>query len=618
MYSTSLHRILRSLPLCSAVLLLAPGSAGAADPVITGELREWQPVTVSFHGPAADVLDDAPNPFLDYRLAVAFTNGSTSLTVPGFFDGDGTGGWRGDIWRVRFTPPRTGQWSYLVSFRSGRDVAVDLNPEAGEPAALDGAKGTFRIGRAGQPRTVPDFFRYGLLEYASGFYLKFRRGPYWIKGGTDEPEDFLAYSGFDHTRSGSEFAVTDYGQHVRDWQPGDPDWGDGRGKGIIGALNYLAARNVNLIYFLPMNIGGDGQNVWPFAGRVDPKGSPENDTTHYDVGKLRQWEIVFEHAQRKDIVLHFVLNEAERANKETLGGKTLSRERKLYYREMIARFGHHNALLWNLCEEYNLQLDYGADAVKEFARYIRALDPYRHPLTVHHAREPLAAWQPFIGSELFDLTSLQIGRADIEPVVEKFREATRKSGRPLPICIDEFTVTTDKKAHLPTDDFVTLRKEKVWPAYLSGGQVEVITQDLLDTHDFRKHEQLWNELWYARKFLEENLPFWEMEPADNLLDGEATRSGRTCTHGGQVFAKHGEAYAIYLPQANATGILDLTEAAGQYVQRWYNPRTGLFVGRSSTVTAGQRVALGPPPAEPMEDWAVLIVHPVQGPAGRSR
>lgn len=256
------------------------------DSVVEGEARVWHPLTVSFRGPAAGETDEAPNPFLDYRLTVTFTGpDGTQLRVPGFFDGDGSGGGRGDIWRVRFTPPRRGQWSYIASFRSGPDIAVDLNPASGQPAAFDGVKGTLDIERA--LRDGPEFLRYGRLEYAHGFYLKFRSGPYWIKGGTDEPEDLLAYSGFDHTRSG-KFAVTDYGGHVRDWQPGDPDWGGGKGKGFIGALNYLAAHHVNLIYFMPMNIGGDGQNVWPFAGRIDPQGSPDNDTTHYDLGKLRQ------------------------------------------------------------------------------------------------------------------------------------------------------------------------------------------------------------------------------------------------------------------------------------------------------------------------------------------
>ena len=69
-----------------------------------------------------------------------------------------------------------------------------------------------------------------------GHYLKFRNGPYWIRGGTDSPENFLAYAGFDNTPPSHKYAA-----HPEDWRPGDPDWGDGDGRAIIGVLNYLAS-----------------------------------------------------------------------------------------------------------------------------------------------------------------------------------------------------------------------------------------------------------------------------------------------------------------------------------------------------------------------------------------
>jgi hypothetical protein len=64
--------------------------------------------------------------------------------VPGFFDGGG-GDSAGEVWRARFTPDAAGIWSYQASFRSGPNVAVDLDPAAGTPAAFDGAAGTFEV-----------------------------------------------------------------------------------------------------------------------------------------------------------------------------------------------------------------------------------------------------------------------------------------------------------------------------------------------------------------------------------------------------------------------------------------------------------------------------------------
>jgi len=588
------------------VMKLAKEAAGSTYS-ISGELKKWHPVTIDFKGADSNEMASDPNPFLDYRLQLSLTGpGSKTFNVPGFYAGDGRGGDSGGIWRVRFSPDEAGRWSFRASFRKGSDVAVSLDPDAGEPTAFDGCTGTFEIAR--RDADASGFLALGRLEYTGGYYLKFRDGPYWIKGGADSPEDFLSYEEFDNTRSGSQFRVKTYADHLEHWRRGDPDWGGGKGRGIIGAINYLASQNVNLIYFLPMNIGGDGRNVWPFAGNINPAGHPSNDNLHYDVSKLDQWEIVFGHAQRKGIVLHFVFNEAERNNKTELG-TTLTTERKLFYREMLARFGHHNAILWNLCEEYNLNINLGPENVKEFARYVHDTDPYDHPVTVHHSSDPVVMLKPFLGDELFSITSIQIGRKDIEPVVENFRQLTRKAGRPIPVAIDEFTVTTHDKPWLPEDDIKALRIEKLWPAYLSGGQVEFIVGDLLETENFAKYEDLWRYIWFARKFLEENAPFWEMEPADDLLEGESVYEGKTSTHDGQVFAKAGQCYTLYFPSARQTGTLDLIAARGEFNKRWYNPRTGRFVGQAVSVKGGSKIAVGPPPTDPEKDWAILIERP---------
>lgn len=72
---------------------------------------------------------------------------------------------------------------------------------------------------------------------------------------------------------------------------------------------------------------------------------------------------MFAHAQRLGLHLHFKLQETEiddrregrerlpAAVPEALDGGSLGPERKVYLRELIARFGHHLALNWNLGEE---------------------------------------------------------------------------------------------------------------------------------------------------------------------------------------------------------------------------------------------------------------------------
>ncbi len=580
------------LTLAAGAVLVLVGPAASAHaqgaPVVDGARRVWQPVTVSFRGPRAAETDDGPNPFLDYRLQVRFEGpGGRVYDVPGFFDGDGNGGGTGDVWRARFTPDAAGTWRFRASFRAGSEVAVALGAQAGAGGgAPDGQSGSFSVG-ARDPN-APGHLRWGRLEYVGAHYLKFRDGPFFVKVGADSPEDLLAYDGFEDT----PFAPHRFAGHVRDWRPGDPDWGGGRGRGIIGALNYLAEQQVNSIYFLPMNIGGDGKNVWPFVGPIARGGSSSNDDLHYDVGKLRQWETVLAHAERRGIHLHFVLNEAEAPNKRELDDGQLGVERKLYYRELVARFGHHNALQWNLCEEYDLGLRLPPDRIKAFAGYLQAVDSYDHPITVHQVNRNLVqSWGPFVGDSRFSLTSFQSNDVD---AVADFRRRTAAAGRPLPIGMDEFT------PRLTPGNQADHRRRFLWPILLSGGTLEYITADMQATDDFRPYEALWRWGAIARGFLE-SLPFHEMEPAKSLVGNESSDFG-----GGRCFKKDGEVYAVYLPNASRAATLDLRGAAGAFEQRWFDPRAGRFVGAAVPVAGGAVVNLGAPPSSASQDWVVLV------------
>jgi len=577
----------------------AANARPTAPSAISGTLKQWHTVTVDFDGPAASERDDAPNPFLDYRLQVTFRGpAGQTYVVPGFFGGDGAGNGKGRVWRVRFTPDAAGGWTYQASFRAGPRVAIELQPAIGAPAYFDGVSGSFHV--ASRDPDASGFLKWGRLEYVGAHYLKFRDGPYWIKGGTDSPENLLAYVGFANT----PMARLSFTAHIADWQSGDPQFNAGgpdQGKGLIGALNYLGQQGVNSIYFLPMNIGGDGQDTAPFVAPLDWRGSTGNDNLHYDIRKLSQWEVFFTHAQQKGIHLHVVLGEAETSNKRELDDGELGIERKLFYREMVARFGHHLALQWNVSEEYDEGDGYGlgSERVKAFADYITRLDPYHHAITVHNVAHPDVAWAPFVGDPRFSVTSFQYYRSTAESgaEVEKWRHRTAAAGRPLVISLDEpRTVTTENMA--------AQRKEILWPTYLSGGQLEwYVEAEDQSLDNFRRYEPLWAYTRYARRFLEEHLPFWQMVPQDHLLTGLPAGAPN-----GQVFANPGNAYAIYLPRHYPDASLDLQNETGTFYQRWYNPRDGRFYGDVKQVTAGITALLGTPPGDATEDWAILLIR----------
>ncbi len=107
-------------------------------------------------------------------------------------------------------------------------------------------------------------------------------------------------------------------------------WQGEKGKNIIGALNYLASKEMNSVYFLTMNVQGDRKDVWPWIH--------ENERYRFDCSKLYQREIVFDHMDRLVLMLHFVLQETE--NELLLGIGQLGVQRKLCLGELIARFSH--------------------------------------------------------------------------------------------------------------------------------------------------------------------------------------------------------------------------------------------------------------------------------------
>ena len=594
--------------------LPVPSGPGSFDPRSSGLLEPWYPVTLSFQGPQASERDDAPNPFLDFRLTVAVTSPSgRTIEVPGFFDGDGSGGGVGNVWRARFPTHEPGTWTWVARFRSGNNVSVSLSPNTGQPAWFDGQTGSFQIAPAsGQ---AEGFYRHGKLQYVGEHYLRFHDGTWFVKGGSNSPENLLAFAGFDNTFDQGGLDTTGllgglhrFAPHVADFGPAglgssaDPlfvsaDTGvDSRG--LIGALNYLASRHVNSLFFLPMNLGGDGWEVCPFVGYL----RTPFDKTHYDVSKLAQWNQVFEHAARKSIYLEFVLGETETLNEAWLDNGQLGVERKLFYREMVARFAHLPALYWNLSEES----DFTPSAMTQFADYLQRLDPYDHPIGFHGYALPITLeypqWTSVLGDDRFSTNSIQAVPFLAGPAVEKWRSDSAAAGRKWIVGFDEQTKgLTDTNA-------AELRKRVLYDVLFSGGQIEWYAGYYplplggdLRMEDFRTREAMWNATWFARRFLEQNLPFWWMEPADGLVNGEAGTEG-----GAEVLALEGYVYAVYYPDASSTGTLDLRSTRGAFRLRWYDPRSGSFVGPERSEQGQRLVPVGAPPADPNEDWVLLV------------
>ena len=253
------------------------GKDGNGKITISGELKQWHKVTLTLDGPFAHEQDNRPNPFTDYALSVTFTHesGSPSYTVPGYFAADGnaaeSSAQSGTKWRTHLSPDKPGQWTYRVSFLTAPNIISGETDAVGRIQPLHKKTGSFTIDPT--DKSGRDFRAQGRLIYVGKHHLRFAGSKeYFLKAGADAPETLLGYADFDGTSANkaAKVPLKHYKPHLADWKAGDPSWQDGKGKGLIGALNYLSSTGANAFSFLPYNAGGDGDNVWPFTSRDDP------------------------------------------------------------------------------------------------------------------------------------------------------------------------------------------------------------------------------------------------------------------------------------------------------------------------------------------------------------
>lgn len=592
-----------------------------------GELKKWHKITLDFEGPQTSELAQ-PNPFMYYRLDVTFTHesGAPVMVVPGYYAADGlaanSSATAGNVWRVHFSAPKTGQWKYVVSFKAGENAALG---EGGISAGfMDGKKGSLVVQNT--DKATPDNRAKGRLNYVGSRYLQFAEtGEYFLKIGADSPENMLHYVDFDGTLNGYGKLGKDYLQLLKTWQPHAQDvdeaanqytWQNGKGKNLMGAINYLYQKGQNAVSFLIFSVDGDDGCVYPHLVKNDSvfiKASQESKAwdkalhhDRFDCSKLDQWERIFEYAETKGMFLHFKTFENESAS--TMGKKELTNDRKLYYRELIARYGHHLALNWNLSEETNVDLA----VIRKTASFIRSIDPYKnhvvqHTFPPHHNKNTVE--QPNYDYYYLNLVgfqseltgaSLQLEKSITHEEIKRWVNLSEQSGKPWVVCNDEqgyahdgVTVDADHPLYkaLKPDNVDEIRHRVLWGTFLAGGAgVEYYYGYQCETNDLnaqdhrtraRKYEQAKIALDLMRQ-----VPFAEMKSMDEI----------TSNPDDYVFGKTSQTYVVYLPKGGTTAI---NLPKNQWAVQWYNPRTGGNLTPKKTIT-NQLIT----PDD--KDWVALI------------
>jgi len=567
---------------------------------ITAAPMQYHKVTLDWEGPIA--LTESSATFNNYRLNVTFTSPSgQTFLVPGYFAADGnaaeSSAVAGNIWRVHINPQEIGEWSYAASFRTGNGIAISLAQNAGTAVvnSFNGSTGSFTVTRTN--KSGIDFRGKGKLQYVGEHFLQFSNRQYFLKVAANSPEVFLQYEDFDNTDSNRNYEM-----HRDDWNPLDPDWQNGKGREIIGVVNYLSEIGINENYFLTMNIDGDGREAFPFIADDQPN--------IYDVSKLAQWQIVFDHMMKKGVMTHFVTTETENEswfeyNANPGAGITFADTRKLYYRELVARFGYLNAITWNIGEENgwgNVNDSNVGEALTTqqriaFAKYLDDVNPYEDLIVIHNNPSVRIHEDLYIdGATSYNGASFQIGLNQDDAIRRRLKNLISGSASTTPprkwvVAFDEpFT-----GQRFP--DVAEFRENAIWNTFMLGGAgvgLYIGGGGDINEQDYREFSAYWLALDHAYDFfIDNNIPFWRMQDADDL------------TSRGFALAEEGRVYVVYLPDGGTPNV-DLA-GSGSYDVFWYNPRTGgaLQAGSIAKVNADNSVSLGNPPSSLSSEWVVV-------------
>jgi hypothetical protein len=595
------------------VSLLFPFIINAQTTTIKGSLNKWHKITLELDGPQAS---ESEGTFKNYRMDVSFTHTSSGskITVPGYFAADGnaaeSSAKTGNKWQAILRPDKTGEWTYSIKFYEGTNVAYATTPIGlNATYSVSGTVGT--IGET--PTTLPayDMRATGRL-LKDGNHMKWAEtGKHYLKVGPDSPENLIDYDGFDFDgvrQTGEDkYYMHSFTPHEKDWINGDPLWKTNKGKGLIGALNYLRLTD-NMNSFSTSIFGGDDRNIFPWITR--------SDKLIYDISKLAQWEIIFDHAEKMGLVTHLKLAEAENHKEDNMLAGT--DKLAIYYREMIARFGHHLAVEWNIGEEFGSVngTSYGSttatasEAIKR-GKLIKDLDAYKNLVVLHTGPGPLQGiYDAVINEDVHAIDGISMQNTEqnnwsvVYTYTKKYTENSKAKGNPWVVASDEQNpggssvwATSDMNSALK-DGGKPARTNVLWGCFMAGGGGVMwyggSKGDFL-TENFNRHTLLhkWSSICVNEFFYGNHIPYSSMNVSN-------------ASSAGWCLAKQGEVYVLFLPTG---GTANVTLPTGNYNIRWFDPRNGGTLKTGSTpslIGDGSAKSIGNAPSSASEDWAILI------------
>ena len=254
---------------------------------------------------------------------------------------------------------------------------------------------------------------------------------------------------------------------------------------------------------------------------------------------------------------------------------------KNYMKYVMARYSAYN-VFFSIIGEYE-EVE-NVTVIRRLGQYSETINPYNHPVTTHCVGTTAddfgnESWishhsQTGKGSPLTQLNSnIIIDRAYGKPVVQT--EVCYETQMGEFGCVDPFEY-----------------RKAGWSCIVGGGYYIYGHNSLINvvTNWNSLYSQGAKEMGYLRTFWDKT-EFWKMSPKNNL-------STNGYLLGTNVLGKE---YVIYLPNGGSTTI-DLSSLPGTLNVEWYNPRTGIYQGKTTTQGGTSKSFTAPD----SNDWVLHI------------
>lgn len=560
------------------------GSSGGLPVTLEGRRLAWHPLTFKVELPFA--LDESPNTFLNYQFWMHIGSGTGwEFHVPGYFAADGdaanSGASSGSIVEFKWMAPASDIYVADFDIRFGSNIGISTDQNAGS-SILTGQK-TFYIGAT---QALSGFEHQGRVVYDGTRYLKHAAtGELYLKNGADSPESFFADSRvisqalvaeLDGLSPAGSNKVPNFLSHENDWQRDDPSWRGGKGKGLIGAVNYLAQHGANAFYSVNNGVnGGDSATMHPWV-------SPGNKEV-FDVSRLAQMNMVFEHAARKGVATHYVIQERENDWSTLMNGTSVpaqvDKENKLLLKELIARFSYLPAFFINMGEEFGshdlwpnntrtqAQVNARIAYLEDQLSFIHTLYPYGRPLVGIHnfVSSNTISDEVFFGAQGFTYLSYQINDGSLAPAKML---ALRQQYPDLPMAFDELgPYHTGVKPDASRNDRV-YRRTVLLAALMRGffgvesyfgyQRSNPIYCSDLECYGYQHDRELFEENRSIIEFVAENIPLTELTPDDSYIVSRRTYEYSMVSASGDMLVFFTDGFGadeIKLPSAGTFHVL---------------------------------------------------------------